>query len=154
VGSKPYATHSMDGSTSRRSVRGVSSIMSSATAVAGQPRFNPSRRATTLWTPSAATTSGAEKRRPSLVNNPWLRMAAVLVLGVAIGRFSIQAKPTAPAPTMATRSVPLEWRMELVQLVNGNATIAVAPIAARNTSRRVDCHVAATCSTHSWVGRL
>src|SRR4029453_16684995 len=55
---------------------------------------------------------------------------------------------------MATRSVPLWWRMELVQLVNGNAAIAVAAIAACNASRRVDCHVAETCSTHSWVGRL
>lgn len=39
-----------------------------------------------------------EKRRPSLVNNPWLRMAAVLVLGVAIGRYTMQAK-TAPVET-------------------------------------------------------
>ena len=55
-------------STDRRraaSSRGVSSIMSSATAAAGQPGLMPSRRATTLCTPSAAMTSGASNRRPS-----------------------------------------------------------------------------------------
>ena len=41
--------------------------MSSATADAGQPGFNPSRRATTLWTPSAAITTVASNRRPSRV---------------------------------------------------------------------------------------
>jgi hypothetical protein len=37
--------------------------------------------------------------RTSLVNNPWLRMAAVLVLGVAIGRFTMQSPAVPPAPT-------------------------------------------------------
>ena len=44
-GSYPYETHSVDGSTSRSSSRGVSSIMSSATVDAGQPGLRPSRRA-------------------------------------------------------------------------------------------------------------
>ena len=35
--------------------------------------------------------SEGSARRGSLVNNPWLRMAAVLVLGVALGRFSTRA---------------------------------------------------------------
>src|SRR5437868_14383584 len=47
----------------------------------------------------------APARSRSLVNNPWLRMAAVLVLGVAIGRVSTRASavptssltPQAPA---------------------------------------------------------
>ena len=34
--------------------------------------------------------------RRSIVHNPWLRMAAVLVLGVAIGRVSTGLKATAP----------------------------------------------------------
>lgn len=34
-------------------------------------------------------------RKPSLANNPWLRMAAVLLLGVTIGRFTTRA-PEAP----------------------------------------------------------
>ena len=38
-------------------------------------------------------------RRLSLVNNPWLRMAAVLVLGVAIGRISMTAKGPSDQPT-------------------------------------------------------
>jgi hypothetical protein len=37
-------------------------------------------------------------QRFSLVNNPWLRMAAVLVLGVAIGRLSLAAKGTSDTP--------------------------------------------------------
>ena len=61
----PYATQSVAGSISRNAVRGVSSIMSSATAVAGHPGLMPSRRATTLCTPSAAITTGAANRRPS-----------------------------------------------------------------------------------------
>jgi hypothetical protein len=40
----------------------------------------------------------ATPARVSLVNNPWLRMAAVLVVGVAIGRVSMNAKtPQQPA---------------------------------------------------------
>ena len=42
-----------------------------------------------------------EKRRPSLVNNPWLRMAAVLVLGVVIGRYTMQSKPAPVGTTVA-----------------------------------------------------
>lgn len=54
------------------------------------------------FTPRSASDEG---QRVSLVNNPWLRMAAVLVLGVAIGRLSLAAKggtmPEAPG-TVAT----------------------------------------------------
>src|SRR5262249_10137940 len=69
-------------------------------------------------------------------------------------RVAIVGAGLAGLHTMATRSVPLWWRMELAQLVNGRAAMAVAPIAVRNISRRVDCHVAETCSTHSRVGHL
>jgi hypothetical protein len=41
------------------------------------------------------------KPRVSLVNNPWLRMAAVLVLGVAIGRVSQRATPVPAVETPA-----------------------------------------------------
>ena len=46
--------------------------------------------------------------RLSLVNNPWLRMAAVLVLGVAIGRFTMRS-PEVPVaePTATTASAPV-----------------------------------------------
>src|SRR6476661_2101485 len=44
------------------------------------------------------------KSTVSLVNNPWLRMAAVLVLGVAIGRFS-QRPAVAPAAPPALVAV-------------------------------------------------
>jgi hypothetical protein len=49
--------------------------------------------------------SEGSARRVSLVNNPWLRMAAVLVLGVAIGRFSTRAAPAANT-TVATNEAP------------------------------------------------
>jgi hypothetical protein len=43
--------------------------------------------------------------RTSLVNNPWLRMAAVLVLGVAIGRYTMRAPaPAAPAELPVTKT--------------------------------------------------
>ena len=50
--------------------------------------------------PSASEGSA---RRITLVNNPWLRMAAVLVLGVAIGRYTMRAPApgTTPTPTVA-----------------------------------------------------
>jgi hypothetical protein len=60
------------------------------------------------FSPSASEGAG---RRMTLVNNPWLRMAAVLVLGVAIGRFTMRA-PEAPVAELA-------------------ATTAVAPIDAQ-----------------------
>lgn len=41
------------------------------------------------------------QRRTSLVDNPWLRMAAVLVLGVVIGRYTMRAPASAPAETVA-----------------------------------------------------
>ena len=49
--------------------------------------------------------------------------------------------------------MPLWGRMALVQLVSGSAAIAVAPIAARNTSRRGIATHAETCSIIR-VGRL
>jgi hypothetical protein len=57
-------------------------------------------------------------QRVSLVNNPWLRMAAVLVLGVAIGRLSLAAKGTPLAPenpdaTVATANEPADDTYQL-----------------------------------------
>src|SRR5205814_714092 len=40
------------------------------------------------------------KRSASLASNPWLRMAAVLVLGVVIGRTTVQLKT--PPPVVKT----------------------------------------------------
>jgi hypothetical protein len=44
-------------------------------------------------------------RRSSLVNSPWLRMAAVLVLGVVIGRYTMRV-PAAPVRTTAAAATP------------------------------------------------
>ena len=62
--------------------------------------------------------SGSEgsARRASLVNNPWLRMAAVLVLGVAIGRYTTRASSPAspdPMPPLATEAVDVEGSYQL-----------------------------------------
>src|SRR3954468_2647748 len=51
--------------------------------------------------PRSASDEGPGRRRVSLANNPWLRMAAVLVLGVVIGRYTMRA-PTMPAPVATT----------------------------------------------------
>jgi hypothetical protein len=48
----------------------------------------------------------AAARGTSLAGNPWLRMAAVLVLGVAIGRLTMQA-PASP-PAMVEASAPVQ----------------------------------------------
>ena len=45
------------------------------------------------------------KSRTSLVNNPWLRMAAVLVLGVAIGRVTTKTQAAPPPPVPAPVAV-------------------------------------------------
>jgi len=55
-----------------------------------------------MWTSIEAEAFGA-RRRFGLMANPWLRMAAVLVLGVAIGRLSmVLQKPIAAAPLQET----------------------------------------------------
>jgi hypothetical protein len=56
-----------------------------------------------MWASIESETFGTRlpvKRRYSLTSNPWLRMAAVLVLGVAIGRGSMLFQKTAPAPAV------------------------------------------------------
>lgn len=45
-------------------------------------------------------------RRTSLVNSPWLRMAAVLVLGIAIGRFTTRAPAAVPMKAVAQSATP------------------------------------------------
>lgn len=54
-----------------------------------------------MWASIEAETFGTRlpaNRRLNLMANPWLRMAAVLVLGVAIGRGSMLRQKSAPAP--------------------------------------------------------
>jgi hypothetical protein len=54
-----------------------------------------------MWASIEAETFGTRlpaRRNLSLLANPWLRMAAVLVLGVAIGRGSMLFQKSAPAP--------------------------------------------------------
>ena len=61
-----------------------------------------------MWTSIEGEAFGpgvSAKRHLSLMANPWLRMAAVLVVGVAIGRGSMptqRAAPAAPGKTVTT----------------------------------------------------
>jgi hypothetical protein len=70
-----------------------------------------------MWTAIEAEAFGREitptsiqrpGRRASLVNSPWLRMAAVLVLGVAIGRFTTMAPLTTETDESAVAEVPVD----------------------------------------------
>src|SRR4051812_40608656 len=58
-----------------------------------------------MWSSIEAEAFGTTlpvRRRVSLVGNPWLRMAAVLVLGMVIGRVSIGLQKPAATPVAET----------------------------------------------------
>lgn len=80
-------------------------------------------------------------RRVSLVNNPWLRMAAVLVLGVAIGRYTMQ-KPLAVAPvetTVVAKAPDLEASYQLsAERYLGQAVTLVAGLPKQLQTGRID----------------
>jgi hypothetical protein len=82
-----------------------------------------------------------EKRRPSLVSNPWIRMAAVLVLGVAIGRYTMQAKPAPVEQTIAEASAPTNvdasYQLSAERYL-GQAVTLVAGLPKQLQSGRVD----------------
>jgi hypothetical protein len=83
-----------------------------------------------------------EKKGFSLVNNPWLRMAAVLVIGVAIGRFTMRAPeavPVDPTVAMAEPTVDLEASYELsAERYLGQAVTLVAGLPRQLQAGRVD----------------
>ena len=86
--------------------------------------------------------------RTSLVNNPWLRMAAVLVLGVAIGRFTTIA-PTTPGPTstIATQAPDVEASYQLsAERYLGQAVTLVAGLPKQLQSGRMDSAYVARAS--------
>ena len=67
-------------------------------------------------------------RRFSLANNPWLRMAAVLVLGVAIGRYTMRAPATlspdsAPAPATAVADVEGSYQLSAERYLGQTVTL-------------------------------
>ena len=85
----------------------------------------------------------AGKKGFSLVNNPWLRMAAVLVLGVAIGRFSTRAPETTtpdnPSPVATIEQVDAEASYELsAERYLGQAVTLVAGLPRQLQSGRMD----------------
>lgn len=73
-----------------------------------------------MWASIEAETFGTRlpvNRRLSLMANPWLRMAAVLVLGVAIGRGSmLLQKKSAPAPASQSTVVSAQDGADSYQL--------------------------------------
>ena len=72
-----------------------------------------------MWASIEAVTFGIRlpvKRRLSLMANPWLRMAAVLVLGVAIGRGSMLFQTAALAPVPQNTRVSAQESADSYQL--------------------------------------
>ncbi len=80
--------------------------------------------------------------RRSLANNPWLRMAAVLVLGVAIGRFTTMSQtpePEVPSTAAATPAPGSEASYQLsAERYLGNAVTLVAGLPRQLQSGRID----------------
>jgi hypothetical protein len=96
--------------------------------------------------------SGSEgsARRFSLVNNPWLRMAAVLVLGVAIGRYTMQAKaPAVETPTLAAApaasNVDASYQLSAERYLGQTVTL-VAGLPQQLQSGRIDSAYVARAS--------
>jgi len=87
-------------------------------------------------------------RRTSLVNNPWLRMAAVLVLGVAIGRFSTRAPAPAPVAAKTVADAPdLEASYQLsAERYLGQTVTLVAGLPKQLQSGRIDSAYVARAS--------
>ena len=126
----------------------LDNIINTAADTYNVPPVNPPFDA--MWTaieseafprviPSAS--EGSAGRR-SLVNNPWLRMAAVLVLGVAIGRYTMQRGETpAPlsVPTVAVKAPDLEASYQLsAERYLGQAVTLVAGLPRQLQEGRID----------------
>jgi hypothetical protein len=88
--------------------------------------------------------------RTSLVNNPWLRMAAVLVLGVAIGRFTTMQQPAeTPDLTVASTqpAIDVEASYQLsAERYLGQAVTLVAGLPKQLQSGRIDSAYVARAS--------
>jgi hypothetical protein len=97
--------------------------------------------------PSVSEGSG---RRVNLVNNPWLRMAAVLVLGVAIGRYTMQrpgATASIPTTTVAVKAPDLEASYQLsAERYLGQAVTLVAGLPKQLQEGRIDSAYVARAS--------
>jgi hypothetical protein len=93
--------------------------------------------------------SEGSARRRSLVNNPWLRMAAVLVLGVAIGRFSMPAPAAPTAELTATAATPVNvdasYQLSAERYL-GQAVTLVAGLPRQLQSGRIDSAYVARAS--------
>jgi hypothetical protein len=88
--------------------------------------------------------------RTSLVNNPWLRMAAVLVLGVAIGRFTTtKQQPDAVTETVASTQpvIDAEGSYQLsAERYLGQAVTLVAGLPKQLQAGRIDSAYVARAS--------
>ena len=88
-------------------------------------------------------------RRTSLVNNPWLRMAAVLVLGVAIGRYTTRgpASPVQVAARTTSETPDLEASYQLsAERYLGQTVTLVAGLPKQLQSGRIDSAYVARAS--------
>jgi len=90
-----------------------------------------------------------EKRGLSLVNNPWLRMAAVLVLGVVIGRYTMRAPAvvTRPTSTTAEKAADVDASYQLsAERYLGQTVTLVAGLPKQLQSGRIDSAYVARAS--------
>ena len=104
-----------------------------------------------MWTAIESETFGrqigpvAGRKGFSLANNPWLRMAAVLVLGVAIGRVSTRPAPTPETPTPLNEPVvnaEASYEMSAERYL-GQAVTLVAGLPRQLQTGRIDSAYAA-----------
>jgi hypothetical protein len=135
----------------------LDNIINTAADTYNVPPVNPPFDA--MWTaieseafaPQLAPSVGeGSARRLSLVNNPWLRMAAVLVLGVAIGRYTMQQAPVATAPVAkatVAKAPDLEASYQLsAERYLGQTVTLVAGLPKQLQSGRIDSAYVAQAS--------
>jgi hypothetical protein len=95
-------------------------------------------------TSEAIDTLSFPVQRKSFLNHPWVRMAAMLAIGVGVGRFSVvlagnpAADATASAPAQpAETQVPTEYQLVTDHYLGETAALLIA-LPAELNSRRAD----------------
>jgi hypothetical protein len=93
------------------------------------------------FAPQLGARNSRTEKRLSLAHNPWLRMAAVLVLGVAIGRLSTVSKAPEVDPTLTAAApvadVEASYQLSAERYL-GNAVTLVAGLPRQLQSGRID----------------
>jgi hypothetical protein len=93
-------------------------------------------------TSEAIDTLSFPVQRKSFLSHPWLRMAAMLVVGIGLGRFSVvrsgnDEAAVAPASASAPSAVPNEYELVTDHYLGETAALLIA-LPAELNSRRAD----------------